>query len=443
MKKIYAFLAAALMSISVFAAPETVPTKSNLTDAGYNPDANVVLCMYFDVLCNPVILVGNYHGKESPDNWNLDSEKNLIFKELTGYEGWFVVEFPWTDEYDLYAKPIQLKDDKASWDFQSGDPKAWVPMDGSDIAEINLENGNESSVKYPAAGAYIYELKYWKAEKSPCVVIPKCNYTIYLFDPQCEGSDFKPAIIGDFSGWSNVPMSETTFEGDLAYMYKFTDEADHKIKFREVTDTDWSNQIQKKNAGGGWENLPDYFLPAVHEGTDTTLIFEYWDTDTFKYTLCGMTFYAVAITAMLPEGAPAAGVEVVGNFKDGSWDAGVAMTFDEEAGAYTATISAVESSEFKIRELGTWSNQLMYNNGTEWVYPENWKVGEEWEDRDDAAHTAAINLDLVEDYKWEHPAPQGIENIKLTEDAHKVVVDGVLYIVRDNKLFNVQGAQVR
>jgi len=38
---------------------------------------------------------------------------------------------------------------------------------------------------------------------------------------------------------------------------------------------------------------------------------------------------------------------------------------------------------------------------------------------------------------------QGIENIELTETAKKVVVDGVLYIVRDNKLFNVQGTQVR
>ncbi len=40
-------------------------------------------------------------------------------------------------------------------------------------------------------------------------------------------------------------------------------------------------------------------------------------------------------------------------------------------------------------------------------------------------------------------APQGIENITLTEKAQKVVVDGVIYIVRDNKMFNLQGAQVR
>ena len=40
-------------------------------------------------------------------------------------------------------------------------------------------------------------------------------------------------------------------------------------------------------------------------------------------------------------------------------------------------------------------------------------------------------------------APQGIENVALTENAQKLVVDGVLYIIRDNKMYNVQGLQVR
>ena len=39
--------------------------------------------------------------------------------------------------------------------------------------------------------------------------------------------------------------------------------------------------------------------------------------------------------------------------------------------------------------------------------------------------------------------PKGIENITLTDNAQKVLIDGVLYIVRDGKAFNAQGAQVR
>ena len=40
-------------------------------------------------------------------------------------------------------------------------------------------------------------------------------------------------------------------------------------------------------------------------------------------------------------------------------------------------------------------------------------------------------------------APEGIENVVLTEKVQKIVVDGVIYIVRDNKMYNLQGAQVR
>ena len=38
---------------------------------------------------------------------------------------------------------------------------------------------------------------------------------------------------------------------------------------------------------------------------------------------------------------------------------------------------------------------------------------------------------------------QGIENVVLTEKVQKVMVDGVIYIVRDGKMFNAMGAQVR
>lgn len=41
------------------------------------------------------------------------------------------------------------------------------------------------------------------------------------------------------------------------------------------------------------------------------------------------------------------------------------------------------------------------------------------------------------------PAAQGIEDVVLTEKAQKVVVDGAVYIVRDNKLYNMRGMRVR
>lgn len=40
-------------------------------------------------------------------------------------------------------------------------------------------------------------------------------------------------------------------------------------------------------------------------------------------------------------------------------------------------------------------------------------------------------------------AAEGVENVVLTEKANKVMIDGVLYIVRGNKMFDVRGTQVR
>jgi hypothetical protein len=37
----------------------------------------------------------------------------------------------------------------------------------------------------------------------------------------------------------------------------------------------------------------------------------------------------------------------------------------------------------------------------------------------------------------------GIQNVTVSEKAQKIMIDGVLYIIRDNKIFNVQGTQVR
>ena len=58
-----------------------------------------------------------------------------------------------------------------------------------------------------------------------------------------------------------------------------------------------------------------------------------------------------------------------------------------------------------------------------------------------------LDLSNATNFAWmenaPEPLPEGIEHIVLTEKAQKVVVDGVIYIVRDGKLFNVTGTQVR
>jgi hypothetical protein len=46
-------------------------------------------------------------------------------------------------------------------------------------------------------------------------------------------------------------------------------------------------------------------------------------------------------------------------------------------------------------------------------------------------------------YIYAARSTEGIENIKLTKKAQKVIVDGMLYIVRDGKMFNATGAEVK
>lgn len=50
---------------------------------------------------------------------------------------------------------------------------------------------------------------------------------------------------------------------------------------------------------------------------------------------------------------------------------------------------------------------------------------------------------FITNLRIEGEGEEGVENVVLTEKAKKVMVDGVMYIVRDNKMFDVRGAQVR
>ena len=125
------------------------------------------------------------------------------------------------------------------------------------------------------------------------------------------------------------------------------------------------------------------------------------------------------------------------------------MTLVEE-GKYTATIHAKGVDEFKFRKAGGWAVQVQ----TYGPYEDQGVAVEGWHDMGNLkvedyevinSDPKAIEVDLSgkpEEFRWT-PSTEGIENIVLTEKAQKVVVDGVIYIIRDNKMYNIHGAQVR
>ena len=121
-------------------------------------------------------------------------------------------------------------------------------------------------------------------------------------------------------------------------------------------------------------------------------------------------------------------------------------------GWWFAEIEAAATDQFKFREAGTWDNEIVYvqkiSEDGQAVGLDNIKFKDVWkEDSWKGTPCKSIELDLSDPnvYVWKTDwvAPSGVEDIVLTESAQKVMVEGVLYIVRDNKLFNVQGTQIR
>lgn len=436
MKKFYAIIAAALVSVSLFAAPTKVPTANDLA-AKYDVATKVVLCCYFDVApCNDIVLAGSYNG------WTSDVSKCEVFEELDGFDGWWVAQVNWVE--GIQAKPLQLGNDGTfdGWDFQAGDPQAWIKQGDGKDAEIVGGYDDEANVTYPEAGAYIYEIAYWKLHHDPCGEVKDHDYKLVLFPPKCEENedDFVPAVAGGFNDWSFEPMSKGFHEGKIAYIYEVHAVEGKEFKFTDAT-FGWANQYQYKDEAGNWQNFGNSVLDEKE-----VRVFDYSNTDNYRYPLCGVEIMDVDFAIIVPDGAPEAGVELMGDFIGGdNFAKGVQMELVD--GKYTASVRGVATNKFKLRETSNWDNQIQIwdESKEEWVNNDsNWQFDEEWEEGASAGRML-IDLDWSDpkEFRWPEAGPQGIKNVTLSEKAHKVVVDGVLYIVRDNKMFNVQGGQVR
>lgn len=146
-------------------------------------------------------------------------------------------------------------------------------------------------------------------------------------------------------------------------------------------------------------------------------------------------------------------IEMAGTFEEGTmWMEKIIAT-----GWFVSYdfVNAAEDETFKLRSKS--NNDLVLcqfipandGEGGKWVQA-IFTFGNYW--YDDTWHGTPCKLiekDLSDaaQYAWmegmPEPQPTGIENIVLTEKAKKVVVDGMVYIVRDGKLFNMTGAQVK
>lgn len=165
MKKFYAFLAAALMSVSVFAAKDVVPSDAVL--ANYYEQGNVCVCIYVpgDMACFDIVLVGSFHADEKK-NWITSPVSDLPkFEPVEGYDGWYVASFTPEAEPDaekgIQAKPVMLDvDGNFNWSYQVGAATAIrggvQVVQGAYAGEIDLIN-------YGADAPNVFTVEAWKS----------------------------------------------------------------------------------------------------------------------------------------------------------------------------------------------------------------------------------------------------------------------------------------
>ena len=155
---------------------------------------------------------------------------------------------------------------------------------------------------------------------------------------------------------------------------------------------------------------------------DIDLYKEYdWDNEAVVYPEVYLVIPAASATALTGEYA----LNYAGYWK--SAKDSVEISDDDEDGYLKITFDG-DNYHFVGQFLG--ENGKTYKFSATVAYDDVYSV-----DVTDEDNPQSIDLD--------DEVTQGIEDIVLTEKAQKVVVDGAVYVIRDNKMYNVTGTRVR
>ena len=303
-------LAAALMSVSVFAANPAAADLAGFQEAGYyvacfsTPDPGT---------CNDIVWIGTYDG------WNAADPDKIKCEELTGFPGWYVAKVPVTFKEDGVTpdncgKPVQLNEcGKFDWAYQCGKYGTIALVSGHVDINSDMEGAETKLENWSTTEPTIVTMSAWKA--SPCEnVCDEHSYEIRLFDPFCEShTEFLPYIRGNFNAWgSAVPMTliDTVVDGDDASVYVYKTDplwGNLWMKWNNSPEKDnWSNQFQvyipedtENDVGAYWTDLiPDGFvsnadistMPYVKKINNYTFEFDLSDNTKYRYGQCEIKY---------------------------------------------------------------------------------------------------------------------------------------------------------
>lgn len=387
MKKIFTFFIAALMSASIFAAKDVIPTDVVLAD--YYNQGDVCVCFYVpaEMNCNNIVLTGSFN------DWSSTISECPTFEPVEGYDGWYVGSFEPEAEPDatngIQAKPVMLDEDgNFNWAYQIGDATAIrggvQVVQGSFAGEINLIN-------YGTDAPNVFQLNSWK--ENPCTAIYH-NYTITVISDGCEGKAV-PFIIGGMNNWTFTQMlldnAKTAEYGVPTYYasFKAAEGTPYQILSGIIDPQTGDIEIQPYwNDDSYMQKLVDDLwvrIPGVqgdnqltHEEATIT-----WDlrAEDLRWARCApaepaeYTVIAVNLPALnCPEA-----VEIIGTFDD--W-AGTAME-KQNTGWYFVELEAKASQYFKFRGAGSWDQEIeVYDaenaewrtiNDNEFIFDQLWQ----------------------------------------------------------------------
>ena len=260
------------------AATDT-PTEADLIAAGYDTDKNVVMAFKFGVApCYDVVIAGNY-ATDSIGGWITNPAQLVHMKALEGFDGWYAAELPYAE--GLQAKPVQLNDRGLfSWDNQAGN--SWTHKGGN---EVILYSGfaGEVDVYYNSAGAYIYEIEYWKNGNNACEQITG-TYTVLFKAPKDAPEAIE--IIGSFDNWTGTAMSYNAQNG--YWTATITATPSDNFKFRQAGT--WGTEIEVYDTEKGkWLTsgnltLDDYIINS------SVVYVDFSDASKYRWTLPDLSY---------------------------------------------------------------------------------------------------------------------------------------------------------
>lgn len=452
MKKLFAFVAAALVSVAMFASREVVPSDADLAKYATK---TYTMCIYNEGACNGIVLNGTYAGWPN----DADHAKLLDFVAVDGFEGWYVVTWDdesgaaeKVDEGGVQAKPIQLDGSGLfNWDYQLG-PDAEL-IRGTELQGKPIMNahGDEVDIKNLQPGIVVIDVKSWK--KNPCTAVYHV-YNVTFISPDCNDEDYiTPAISGGFNGWAQEAMTLNELKtaerqkanlpgGVFETSFKAAEGSEFKFRSAEEWGKDWTNELKEYDAEN--EAWVAYNGGANLElGAETDLVFDLGDPEKYSWNNCEKPIeieekeFDYTITVANAPVCEDAVLAVVGGFEVCNWTVAKAVAVENG----TVALHAKNTDEFKFLDKSKgldedadndWSNEVVGFAQTTFYAA----------DAADGEEDGKIAIDLAET-NFAACVGDGVENVTSTEKAKKVLIDGHIYLIRDDAVYNVLGAQVR